>query len=65
RKSIIAKDAKPFILRKPDSPAAKAVIDIAAKLGGGTKIEIKPERPPSFFGKIFGKLFGKKKEAIQ
>jgi septum site-determining protein MinD len=58
RKSILSKDAKPFVLNKPDSPASKAVIDIAAKIGGA-KIEIKQEKA-SFLSRILGNLFGKK-----
>jgi len=59
RKTFLLKDSKPIILRKPDSPAAKAITQVAMKLGG-KKIELEAKKKGFFLTRILKKLFGKK-----
>lgn len=59
RKTFLLKDSKPIILRKPNSPAAKAIQQTAVKLSG-RKVEIKPEEKGSFLTRILKKLFKRK-----
>ena len=59
RKTFLQKDSKPIILRKPDSPAAKAIQQTAMKLGG-RKVDIKAEKKGFFLSRFFKKLFGRK-----
>ena len=59
RKTFLSKDSKPIILRKPNSPAAKAIMQVAMKLGG-KNVELKTEKSGFFLTRILKKLFGKK-----
>lgn len=59
RKTFLMKDSKPILLRKPDSPAARAIQQTALKLGG-KKIEIKAGKKGFFLSRFFKRLFGKK-----
>ena len=61
RKTFVQKDSKPVILRKPDSPAAKAIKKTALKLGGA-KVEIKGEKGGRefFLTRILKKIFRRK-----
>jgi len=59
RRSFV-ENIDPVIIRKPQSPAARAINDIAYKLSGKRLEEISPEKKPSFFSKIFEKFLRKK-----
>ncbi len=59
RKTFLLKDSKPIILRKPDSPAAKAITQIAMKLGG-KRVDLEAEKKGFFLTRLLKKLFGKK-----
>jgi len=59
RKTFVSKDSKPILMRKPDAPAAKAIMRVAMKIGG-KNIKIKPEKKGFFLTRFLKKLFGKK-----
>ena len=58
RKTFL-ENAQPILLRKPKSPAARAIIEIANKLSG-KRAEIHAEKKPSFFSRLLEKLRRKK-----
>lgn len=55
RRSFV-ENIDPVVIRKPQSPAARAITDIANRLSGRQIEEIKTEKKPSFFSKIFARF---------
>lgn len=58
RKSFYEKKGQPIILRKPSSPASKAMVRIAEKLAG-KEVSEETEDKPNIFKRILGKIFRK------